>query len=114
MGEWIAGIAVGAFGLLFMVAGLAFTIFYIAAFGNGAELWFGWNGVVACIVGAFLVFGLRGLGTVIAGVVGGYGAYYGWHWSLWLTILVFFPGLAFMAGSLAFAALGAIFSRQRA
>lgn len=78
---------------------LAVSAFYLFAFFEGAEAWFGWKGWWVPILGIIIMFGLGPIGTIVIAVIGGYGAYNAWDWHWLLCAVVFFPGFAAVIGS---------------
>lgn len=105
----------GAIGVLGVMAlGLAAIAFYTVAFEVGAKAWFGWKGWWVPVLFFACMFIFRSGLLLAAGmVIGGYGAYYAWHWSLWAVVPVFFPGLAFMIAGLLIAAIGGMAEKVR-
>ncbi|MDX0983294.1 hypothetical protein GOL22_14085 [Sinorhizobium medicae] len=114
MGEIFRNIIAGLGSGVALLAVLAISIFYLIAFQDGAHEWFGFGGIAATIIAIALLMFLGPLGTMAVAVVGGYGAYYVWDWPLWLAVIVFFPGIAFMIGGVTFSLLGSLFGRRAA
>lgn len=112
MKETLSNIIAVVGGTAVMAISFGITIFYLVAFLEGMDVWFDLTGWWVAALGALLIMFLRGLGTVVVAVIGGYGAIYGWDWHWLLAVIVFFPGLAFMAGALAFTAATALFSAR--
>jgi hypothetical protein len=113
MGGFLAAIAGGTAALLFFGMAGAVLLFYAFAFIDGAALWFGWEGWWVAMLFVFGLFFFRHIGVMVAGIIGGYGAYYGWDWPLWAVVIVFFPGLAFLVAGVFLTALGALFGSFR-
>ncbi|ALV29353.1 hypothetical protein [Pannonibacter phragmitetus] len=100
-------------GLVSFVVFIGLTVFYLIAFFDGAEAWFGWSGwwVGAAIIPAIILTGK--LGSTFLVVVAGYGLYYVWKWPLWLVIGVCFPGLIAMVFVFTGSIIADIYGRLR-
>lgn len=91
---------------------LAVSAFYLLAFFEGAEVWFGWKGWWVPVLGVIIMFASGPIGTIVIAVIGGYGAYYGWGWHWLLCAIVFFPGFAAVIGSALFKLAAGMFTRR--
>ena len=93
--------SIGAFLAMAVVISIYLLVFCIAIFYAlvavyGISVWFGWHGWwVTALVFGMLIF-LRNIGFFLILILGAYGAFYGWHWTWWVVVLVFFPGVPFM------------------
>jgi hypothetical protein len=112
MGNFFRGIVsfLGV-GVVWLIVG-ACAIFYITAFKDGVHEWIGWEGFFVNIIAVALMMFLGPLGMTLVAIVGGYGAYYVWEWPLWITVIAFFPGLAFMIGGLLVSLTTALLQRR--
>lgn len=112
MGNFFANlIAMVGMGLMVLIA-ILIGGFYIVSFSFGMEHWLGWEGFWVPIVGAFVYLFLGGPGAVVLAAIGGYGAYAEWDWPIWVCVLVYFPGFAFLIGGVVISLLGAMFRRR--
>lgn len=113
MGDFFRGVIGAIGGVTAMALGLAVGIFYLFAFLTGADIWFGWDGWWVAVIAVLAMMVLGPIGTVFIAIVGGYGAMYGWHWHWLPTIVVFFPGIAFMVGGILLTTVTSIFAGNR-
>lgn len=111
MGTFFKGImgAIGTFAA--MAISLAVAAFYLVAFFRGADIWFGWEGWWVAVLAVLMMMFLGPLGTMFIAVVGGYGALYGWHWHWLPTVIVFFPGVAFIVGGILMTSVTSLFAK---
>ncbi|MCC4243386.1 hypothetical protein LL278_03140 [Stappia indica] len=98
-------------GLASFAVFIGLTVFYMSAFFDGAEAWFGWTGWWVPVAIIFAIVFTGPLGSTFLVVVAGYGMYYVWDWPLWLVIAVCFPGLIVMAVTVVGSIFAEIFGR---
>lgn len=111
---FIRGLVATLGGITVMLGSLAIGMFYLVAFLEGADTWFGWSGFWVGILGVALVMFTGPIGMLVLGVVGGYGALYGWHWNWIACVIVFFPGIPIVVGVALMSAAASVFDRSRA
>lgn len=100
-------------GLAFIVFWLVVITFYLSAFLEGAQMWFGLRDWLNAVLFFVVIFLLGPFGQAFCLIGGAYGAFYGWHWPWYYVVPAFFPGFIFMFIGVTMGGVSALIGKVR-